>query len=296
MKIILTGGSGFLGQAIRKSFKDAEFITVGRRESSIVADLSIESPSLPYSDLVIHAAGKAHVFPKNDIERQEFHTVNVEGTVRLLKALENVGTFPKAFVFISTVAVYGLESGRLINEECPLNALDPYGKSKIEAENIVQAWCADFGVKCAILRLPLIAGPNPPGNLGSMIKGIKNGYYFNISGGNARKSVVMAQDVANIIPKAAETGGVFNLTDRCHPSFSELAKIIGVQLGRSHILDIPAWMAFFAAKIGDLFGEQVPLTTRKLSKITNDLTFDDSKAVSILKWNPGRVLDNFKIN
>lgn len=42
-------------------------------------------------------------------------------------------------------------------------------------------------VVCTILRLPLLVGTNPPGNLGAMIKGIARGYYFNIGGGKSKK-------------------------------------------------------------------------------------------------------------
>ena len=83
-----------------------------------------------------------------------------------------------------------------------------------------------------IFRLPLIAGPNPPGNLGVMIDGIKKNRYFNIDEGRAHKSIVMAEDVASWIAAVAPIGGTYNLTDGYHPSFAELAALIANQLDK----------------------------------------------------------------
>jgi nucleoside-diphosphate-sugar epimerase len=165
----------------------------------------------------------------------------------------------------------------------------------VEAEMIIQEWCKKNNVICAILRLPLIAGPNPPGNLKSMINGIKKGYYFNIAGGKAKKSMVLAEDVAKIIPVAARVGGIYNLTDGHHPSFSELSMLIAKQSGKSTPFNIPMWLAKLMAKTGDLIGPKAPVNSDKLIKITSDLTFDDSKARQYLGWKPISVLKGFKI-
>ncbi len=122
-------------------------------------------------DLVIHAAGKIPYIPKTNEDEKLFFNINVNGTRNLLDSL-TLNAILKYFVFISLVSVYGLTEGNLIHENAKLNADDPYGKSKVIAENIVQASCNNSNVICTILRLPLIVGPNPPGNLGMMINGI----------------------------------------------------------------------------------------------------------------------------
>lgn len=295
MKILLTGASGFLGTIIRETLQDHEIITLGRKNSTINADITLNTFHIPLCDIVIHAAGKAHSIPKNEIEENEFFNVNVNGTVNLLKSLEN-SLFPKFFVFISSVAVYGLIEGFLVNENSPLSATDAYGRSKIEAEEIISKWCTQNNVILTILRLPLIAGPKPLGNLNSMIKGINNGYYFDVAGGHSKKSIVLAKDVAKIIIKAAETGGIYNLTDGYHPSFSELAKLIAMQLGKKRPMSIPYWMANILALTGDFLGPSFPLNSNKLKKITSKLTFDDTKAKNTFNWKPESVLNGFHIN
>ena len=295
MKVLLTGASGYLGSIISSTLSNESIISLSRFNADINVDLSKLVPKLPSVDLVIHAAGRAHLVPSSPTERQEFFEVNVTGTINLLKGLDK-STIPKSIVFISSVSVYGCENGLLVNEVEPLLAKDPYGASKIEAERIIIEWCKTNKVICGILRVPLIVGINPPGNLGSMIKGIQKGYYFNIGGGKAKKSMVLSDDIAKSIIKVAEIGGIYNLTDGYHPSFAELSNTISIQLGKGKQMNMPLWLARIIAKFGDLLVSKAPLNTNKLKKITSDLTFDDSKAREVFGWNPTPVLEGFKIN
>ncbi|WP_158798510.1 NAD-dependent epimerase/dehydratase family protein [Pedobacter sp. L105] len=300
MNILLTGSSGFLGKIICDTLKTRfpSLQTLGRSiQDNIKFDFALDNPVTITSsfDLIIHCAGKAHSVPKSASDAEEFFKVNVDGTRLLLDGLSMAPQIPKFFIFISTVAVYGKEEGTLIDETSPLLAVDPYGLSKIQAEILVQKWCDEHAVIYTILRLPLIAGPCPPGNLKSMIRGIEKGYYFNIDNGKAKKSIVLAEDVAIAILKVFTIGGIYNLTDREHPSFYMLSSLIARQLGRSTPKKIPLWLAVVMAKAGDLFGQKFPITSNKLKKITSDLTFDDTKAVETFSWNPGQVLNSFKI-
>ena len=294
-KILLTGASGFLGTIISNNLSEATITTLGRGpDLDINCNLSVEIPDLQPVNWVIHAAGKAHMVCRVEADMEDFYNVNVKGTLNLLHGLERSACLPESFIFISSVAVYG-DNGKHINEEHPFNPTDAYGKSKIEAEILIQEWCIKNNVNCSILRLPLLAGPHPPGNLGAMIKGQQKGYYFNINGGQVKKSLVMAEDVAKIIPKAAKIGGIFNLTDGYHPSFSELSKVIAKQLNKPVPYNIPEWIAKIMAKFGDLMGSNAPINSKKYHKIMSELTFDDSKARKILKWNPQLVLEAFKL-
>jgi nucleoside-diphosphate-sugar epimerase len=296
VEILLTGINGFLGKIIFQTISRSNNILGLSRNGSdfnFFLEKGIPDFNLQF-DLVIHAAGKAHSVPKTEAEKYEFYNVNVVGAKNLLKGLAKSG-IPKYFVFISSVSVYGKDFGSGIKESIPLKALDSYGLSKINAEQLIWQWCLEHNVVCTILRLPLIVGPTPPGNLGAMIKSIQMGYYMNVAGGKAKKSMVLAEDIAESILKVAEIGGIYNLTDGYHPSFAELSNHISFQLGRSKPINIPLWLAWLVAKIGDLSGKIVPLNTYKLKKITSDLTFDDSKARNTFGWNPTPVLERFRI-
>ena len=294
--ILLTGSSGFFGKEIIKMFSKIHIINgLNRSIGEIKCNLDQEVPTfISDYDLVIHAAGKAHQTFTDMSMVDSFHKINVQGTLNLLNGLER-SYMPRSFVFISSVSVYGLIEGVNINEESPLLAKDTYGISKIKAEDVVKEWCKQHNVTCTILRLPLIVGANPPGNLGAMIRGIKKGYYFNVAGGNAKKSMVLASDIAKFILKAAEIGGTYNLTDGIHPTFNELSKNISRQFGKSFVPNMPLFIANVLARIGDILGNAFPINSNKLSKITSTLTFDDSKARAAFGWKPTPVLDGYKI-
>ena len=203
MNLLISGGTGFLGKYIYRHWKSNGYNvdSVGRGNSNeIVCDISTDELILQKDyEYFIHCAGKAHTIPKTNIEVNEFYLVNEIGTVSFLNA---------------TVAVYGLTEGTLINEKTSLTAKDPYGKSKINAEKIAIDWGKNNNINVSVLRLPLVVGKNAPGNLLAMINGIKNGKYLNIGGGKAKKSMVLATDVASFSSKVINTSGIYNLTKK----------------------------------------------------------------------------------
>ncbi|GAB2609290.1 NAD-dependent epimerase/dehydratase family protein [Belliella aquatica] len=291
--VLITGGCGFLGSHIKENILKNNFriFTLGRNgKGEINCDISTEIPSLPKLDFVIHTAGKAHTVPKTQKEEKDFFSVNLQGTINLCKGLERIHCMPKEFIFISTVAVYGLDEGVDIDENYPLLGTSPYAKSKIEAESFLVDWTKKRNITLTILRLPLIAGPNPPGNLGSMIDGIKTGRYASIGKADARKSMVWVEDIPQFIMKIKDKGGIFNLTDNYHPTFGELELLISKNLSKSKPLRIPLVLAKIVALFGDLFGDKFPLNSEKLKKITSTLTFSTQKAMLSTEWNPTQVL------
>lgn len=296
-KLLFTGGTGFLGKNTRPILDNLyEVITCGiMPDDMIKANLAKEVPELDqYYDVVLHACGKAHVVPKTEAEKQAFFDVNYMGTVHLCNALEKVGA-PKALIFISTVAVYGCEFGELITEEHPLEGYTPYAKSKIMAEEYLNNWCKKHNVVLGILRPSLLAGKGAPGNLGAMVNGVRKGFYMNIAGGKVVKSILMAEDIANILSALVKEGGVYNVCDTRQPSFGELSLSVAKQLGKRKPISIPYWMAWCMAKVGDLLRNKAPINSYKLEKMTKSLTFSNEKARKELGWNPLDVLDNYKV-
>ena len=296
-KLLFTGASGFLGYNIRPMLeKSYDVHTIGLTdEDDIKINIAKEIPSInTHYDVVLHAAGKAHVVPKTEAEKQAFYDVNYNGTINLCHGLEKAGV-PKALVFISTVAVYGCEYGDLITEEHPLEGNTPYARSKILAEEYLTQWCKDHNVVLSILRPSLLAGKNAPGNLGAMVNGIKKGFYMNIAGGKVVKSILMSEDIASLVPLLEEKGGIYNVCDTRQPSFGEISASVAKQLGKRKPISIPYWVAWCMAKVGDLMGDKAPINSYKLEKMTKSLTFSNAKACHELNWEPLDVLDNYKI-
>jgi len=297
MKLLFTGASGFLGNNLKPILSQTYSIkTLGLTdEDDIKINLAQTVPQINDSfDIVLHAAGKAHTVPRTEAEKKVFFDVNYQGTVNLCKALEQ-SHLPKAIIFISTVAVYGLEYGENVTEDYPLKGNNPYSLSKIQAEQFLTDWCKEHDVILGILRPSLLAGKNSPGNLGDMIKGISTGKYLSIAGGRAKKSVLMVEDIAYILPPLIEKGGTYNVCDDEQPSFRELEILIAKQLGKKIPPSVPYWMAKSMALVGDLMGNKAPINSLKLKKITESLTFSNEKAKRELNWQPLNVLENFRI-
>ncbi|MCQ6960943.1 NAD-dependent epimerase/dehydratase family protein [Mucilaginibacter aquariorum] len=292
---LLTGASGFLGRIIKAYLTSIGYTVTGLdlHGQSINVDITKQFKLDVDINLqvVVHAAGKAHSIPKNSEEEKVFYDVNFEGTKNICAAIELLKQKPKSFIFISTVAVYGLDSGNMISEGHPLNGMTPYAKSKILAENWLAEWARRNDIILGILRLPLIAGPNPPGNLGAMINGIRTGRYLSIGSASAKKSVIWQEDIASIIPTLANVGGTYNLTDGNNPSFKQLELVIAKSLGKKKPASIPFFLAKILALTGDILGPRFPINSDKLKKITSNLTFDDSKACNDINWSPSSVIE-----
>ena len=273
MKLLFTGASGFLGNNVRPLLEEAyDVVTMGLLpQDDYVVNIAKEIPKLRERyDIVLHAAGKAHFVPKTEVERQVFFDVNLQGTKNLCTALEQ-GGIPRVFIFISTVAVYGCDFGENITEEHPLNGVTPYAMSKRLAEEYLQKWCYKHHVILGIIRPSLIAGSQ------------------------ARKSVLMVQDIAKLVPLLVEKGGIYNVCDSHQPTFRELETIICKQLNKNLPLSIPYWVAKSMALIGDCLGKKAPINSLKLMKITRSLTFSNEKVIRELGWKSTNVLENFRI-
>lgn len=307
INFLLTGASGFLGNYCLPvlAAQPGTLYTLGRRQPAgvgaqqhIRANLATDVPVLPQAlDTVVHVAGLAHTIGQA-ADSQHFE-VNAEGTRHLLRALQQSG-MPRQFVYISTVAVYGLVQGENITEDQPIRPTTAYGTSKAKAEEWILEWCARHGVGCCILRLPLVYGPQAPGHWQQMIEAMQRGRYFQIGQGTARKSMVAAADVAAFLPQAFTLQGIYHLTDGVHPTLAEVHAALAGQLRVPPPTRIPFWLAQSIAQLGSglnaLLGKSIfPLHRATLQKLTLPLTFSDAKVRAAATWNPGSVVEQLAV-
>lgn len=295
MKVCVTGWSGFLGQYICKAAlkkKDILLIKLGKSDlSDIKWDITQGNILIPQVDLFIHNAGLAHI---NQNNRQElFYRVNEIGTINICKSISQSKTFPNTFVFISTVAVYGATVGELITEDSVKKPLNAYGQSKLNAEKYLRNWADNNNVNLIILRLPLVVGFNPPGNLGAMIKAIRHRYYFRYGNGEKQRSMVLAEDISEFLFSCYGKHGEMNLTDNINPTFSELEDYIAFRLKRRIFL-LPKWIIRTIAFFGD-FVPLIPINSYRIKIIENTVTYSTEKAITSYSWKPRPVIGNFEI-
>lgn len=272
--LLLTGASGFVGRNIAPLLAGRyDITTLGRSAGNdVICDLSDADPCFRGRtfDIVVHAAGLAHT------RHGGFRRVNVEGTRRLCRALDQSQSLPRDFIFISSVAVYGLSQGCAIDEDTPLAPATPYAESKAEAEHLLEEWCRDVGCTLSILRPALIIGPNPPGNLGALMQAMKSGCYVSLgSGPGVRKSVVAVSDIARAALLAIGKGGTYNICADTAPGFREIEDKLCELYGFRHPRSIPMWFV----------RPFIPLSAT-LAKMTATLTFDNTRAKTHLNWIP----------
>lgn len=157
MKILVTGGSGFLGTHIRRFFDADDF---SRRSNLDILNLQDVAQVEEY-DVVIHLAA----FLDKSLENaEECFLTNVEGTVNLLKAMKE----NSVFIFASTKDVYGVYADNF--EEVPERCLTDYcGQSPLEwskliAERYVEFYSQQKNFRSCIFRLSTVYAPLSYGN------------------------------------------------------------------------------------------------------------------------------------
>jgi nucleoside-diphosphate-sugar epimerase len=281
----VTGSSGFLGKYVTLHLSSEGFKTISPDRDAIWGELECNKNI----DLFVHAAGKAHSTKSTEEEKLAFFEVNCELTKRITNQIDQHEIQLNTFIFISTVAVYGIDEGAEINEETKLKGNTPYALSKIMAEEYLQIWSIKKGINLVILRLPLIFGENAPGNLGAMERAIKGRYYFQIGKGTARRSMVHVKQLAEFLPSLIGKSGIYNLTDGYHPTYAEVAEYFGKHHNR-RIKSLSLAILNPIARLGDLL-PKFPLNSYRLSKLSQSLTYSDQQARTKLGWMGSNALE-----
>lgn len=280
-RILITGAGGFIGRRLCVHFAGAGYVVHGLQRSAadiegvrqmIQTDLANDQPQLPeHYDTVIHAAGLAHVRGSDSRLEARMQAVNVDGTRNLCRALERVGV-PDRLLFVSSVAVYGCDSGTDIDERHPTVPTTAYGRSKLQAERLLTAWCRRHGVRLTIVRPVLIYGLDARGNLQDMRQAMAAGRYLSIGRGHgAMKSIVTVEQTVDQIAQLLDRPGTYNICGSVM-GFRDIERMVCRHGGYRQPPSIPLWLARLLAHIGDLL-PRAPITTRRLNKIILPLTF-----------------------
>ena len=160
-KVLITGANSYVGTNIEKwLLKDPEFFQV---DTADTFDNKWKEYDFTKYDVVFHVAGIAHVDPKPEMAPL-YYKVNRDLTIEIAKHAKEAGI--KQFVFMSSGIVYHASKslkGNVMTPETEPNPNDFYGDSKLQAEKgLEELICPTF--KIAILRPPMIYGPNCKGN------------------------------------------------------------------------------------------------------------------------------------
>ncbi len=160
-RILITGKNSYVGKSLEKwlgNYPDRYLI-----ELISLRDDSWKEKDFSKYEVVIHVAGIAHI--KETKENVDFYyKVNRDLAFEVAQKAKNKGV--KQFIFFSTMSVYGIQSG-VINKDSQLNPKSNYGRSKLQAEELITP-LEDKQFKIAIIRPPMIYGKSSKGNYGRL--------------------------------------------------------------------------------------------------------------------------------
>lgn len=245
------------------------------------ADWSI---ALQDIDVVVHAAARVHVMSDRSADPlAEFRKVNVDGTVHL--AREAAASGAKRFIFLSSVKVNGemTATGRPFRAVDIPAPQDPYGVSKLEAEQALMQVGKETGMEIVVVRPPLVYGPGVKANFHNMMRWLRKGIPLPLGSIDNRRSFVALDNLVDLIitcinhPAAA--GHVFLVSDGEDLSTPELLRRLGAALGRpARLLPVPTFLLISGAA---LLGK--PGIAQRLC---SSLQLDISDTTEILGWRP----------
>jgi nucleoside-diphosphate-sugar epimerase len=313
MKVLITGANGFVGRAVwLRLNKTRGMQAVGSVRSAagfpdkkaqfvVMGDLTARtdwSEALAGVDTVVHTAARVHVM--NDAVADPltvFRSVNVQGTLQLARQAASVGV--KRFVFLSSIKVNGevtpvphlgslakrgreKERAKFSADDVPAPQ-DPYGVSKMEAEQGLCQIAAETNMAVVIIRPPLVYGPGVKANFAALMRAVRRGFPLPLGAVHNKRSLVALDNLVDFIvtcithPQAANQ--TFLVSDGQDLSTTELvlgmARAAGVP---ARFLPVPMWaLQAVATMLGK--GDVV-------QRLCGNLQVDISKARSLLGWVP----------
>jgi nucleoside-diphosphate-sugar epimerase len=308
-KILVTGVSGFVGQAVAPALLSAGFHVRGtsrtepRLEWARHSGFEFKACDLESGDLggllegvdaVVHLAARAHIMHETSTDPVEANRrANVVATIRLAEAAAKKGV--KQLVFVSTIKVNG-ESTCLtpFAEGDKPFPQDAYARSKAEAEASLELIAGSSGMGCTILRPPLIYGPGMKGNLASLVRAVKKGIPLPFGAIQNQRSLLYVGNLADAIRATLKSPStatrLFLISDGQDISTADLIRTIGSSLGvKPILLGIAPGLLKLAFK----------LTGRAAAgkRLLGSLVVDSSRIRRDLAWQPPYTLDQgFKLS
>ncbi|HEX5818294.1 MAG TPA: NAD-dependent epimerase/dehydratase family protein [Gemmatimonadales bacterium] len=291
-RVAVTGASGFVGRATCERLASGwDVVAISRRDGAGTAKVrGLDDPeglraAFAGCEAVVHLAARVHVMRERSADpTAEFRQVNVAGTECVYRAAAAAGV--RRFVFLSSVKVNG--EGRAtpyVESDAPA-PVDPYGRSKLEAERRLAALRAEGGgCDVVVLRSPLVYGPGVGGNFRRLLHlaELSLRWPLPLGGIPNRRSLVAVGNLADAIGCALalpEAGGRTLLVSDGHDlSTSELIAALARGMGGSaHLAPCPQRLLRTLAALAGRRAEA--------DRLLGSLTVDSSALRTQLGWTP----------
>ena len=315
MKILVTGASGFIGKRLCSSLQDlgcnfravvrnyghaglndGAICTVNQKDKQDIAqigDITYETdwgPALRDIHQVVHLAARVHIMNEKSTDPfRDFQQMNVAATINLARQAALSGV--KRFVYLSSIKVNGetTEAGHPFTADDMPAPADPYGISKLEAEQGLHQIARETGMEIVIIRPPLVYGPGVKANFASMMRWIKRGLPMPLAAiTHNRRSMVALVNLVDLItvclchPAAANQ--VFLVSDGDDLSTADLFQRTAAALGvKPRLFPMPPFMLKLATK---LLGKEAIY-----QRLCGSLQIDMAKTQQLLSWKPPLSVD-----
>jgi dTDP-glucose 4,6-dehydratase len=239
MKILVCGGSGFIGSTFIKSYLEnnsesyitnLDNLSIGSNQENLrdlqtnshyqfinddIRNETAVSDLIKDYDVIVNFAAESHV-DRSIANPKPFIETNILGTFSLLEAVRKNDKF---FIHISTDEVYGdAENGISFDETSQINPSNPYSATKSAADHLVSSYHRTYGIKCITTRCSNNFGPMQfPEKLipKTIIRTIKNLKVPIYGDGQQIRSWIYVNDHVNAIQSIilnGKSGGVYNIT------------------------------------------------------------------------------------
>ena len=232
-KILITGAGSYVGESVKAFLLQWP----AQYQVDIVHIKTDEWKQLSFGgyDSVFHVAGIAHI-KESDENRALYYKVNRDMAVEIAKKAKEAGV--KQFIFMSTMSVYGMETG-VITKDTPTNPKNSYGDAKLQAEEIISD-LADTAFKICTLRPPMIYGKNCKGNFQSVIRIVKKSPVFPKV--RNQRSLIYIDNFSCFVKKAIdeELEGLYFPQNREYMNTTQMAIWIAETLGKKVFISVIA--------------------------------------------------------
>jgi len=302
--IPVMGATGFVGSTVVQRLvtdQGAGIIAAVRRADQswpssvkpvIIGDMTPTtdwSTALDGVEAVVHCAARVHVMQDTAANPLDaYRYINVDGTLNLARQAAATGV--RRFVFISSIKVNGEATpagGPFTGDDTPA-PIDPYGVSKLEAEERLRALARETGMEVVIVRPPLVYGPGVKANFASMMRWVARGIPLPLGAIQNKRSMVALDNLVDLlvtcVKHPAAAGQTFLVSDGEDVSTTELLHRTARAMGRNaRLVPVPAKLLEFCAR---LLGRQ-DLARR----LCGSLQVDIEKTRRLLDWQPPLTLD-----
>lgn len=301
MRILITGANGFVGRSACQFFSAAGHEVLAQQRASTLHPTAQQAPwrtvqmelndspalreALRGCDAIVHTAARVHMIRENDPSPLTvYHHTNTDLTLRLAHMAAQCGV--KRFVFLSTIKVNGefTQPGQSFNAgDTGTTPLDPYARSKQEAEVGLRQIADQTGLEVVVVRPPLVYGPDVKANFLRMMQWVDRGVPLPLGAVHNQRSLVSTDNLASFLDRCtthpAAANQTFLVSDGADVSTSGLLRAIGSALGRpARLLPVPQqWLESCLHWIG-----QADVAKR----LCANLAVDIAKNQQLLDWVP----------